>query len=174
MKALTVSTEDQLLATRCSKQDRGALEELSSLYGNSLYGFLRSALGQRSELAHPHLVEAFVETVRRAAALGLKAPLHVTLLRYLLEGLRKNLKQKHAEGPWPGLDRKLSVLFLSLSRLPWEERVLLLLRDQMNCSLEEIEAVLSKPETEIRSQLQRTRLHFREQIHKTLKNKSVL
>lgn len=170
---MNVPAEDRALSARLARNDSGALEEFISLHGGSLYGFLRSALGQRAAFAYSFLAAAFAQTVRSTSS-DLKEPLRVILTRSLLSRIQKNLKPKHAEGPLPGAERRISVLFLSLACLPWEERILLLLRDQADYSMEELQAVFSKTESEIRGRLQKARLHFREALKKTLKDKSVL
>lgn len=171
---LRVPAEDELLLDRCLKKDPGALRELVTVHGESLYGFVRSALGRRAVLTHPFLTQCFADLLRDSNAFNLTEPIRVKLAKSFLVQIQKQLKQKHSEGPLPGLNRRLSVLFTCLSQLSWDDRVVILLRDQLGFSLDEMQAVLSKTEQETRLQIQEARIRFREQLQSILKNKKSL
>lgn len=168
---LKVSADEELLVARSIKRDPEALQTLSSDYGRPVYGFLRSVLGRRSELAHPILIDAFVSILRSTSAFNLTEPILVTVMRYLIKGIQKQLKRKDAKGPLNGLNPQLNVMFDGLSRLSWEERVLILLRDQMGFSYEEMTAITSRSEDQIRSQLTESRLHLRSHVREVLNRK---
>lgn len=168
---MKISGDEELLLAACLERNRFAIDKLSLMYGVPLFGFLRSALGARAHLAQNFVTESIVEFLRCATPFNLSEPIHVTLARSILQKVEKQLKSKNSEGPLAGLDRKLSVVFDCLSQLSWKERILLLLRDQMEFSLEEMSAVLSLSKMKIRSSLKDARLKLRENLQSALAGK---
>lgn len=168
---MKVSTDEELLVARCIRRDPEALQTLSSDYGRPVYGFLRTALGRRSELAHPILIDAFVNILRPHSAFNLTEPLLVTVMRSLIKGIQKQIKRKDAEGALEGLHPRLSFLFDSLCQLSWEERVLVLLRDQMEFSYEEMTAITALSRDQIKARLKEGRVHLKNHVRGVLNQK---
>ena len=168
---MIVPARDEFLLARCLKRERTAIEELVAEHARPIYGFFQSALGEKVTLAQPIFVGSFIHLLRKNAHRNLKEPIRVILLRFIIQRIQEKLNFKNAGAPLNNLDFRLSILFESLSRLPWDERILLLFRDQMDLSLEEIGAILSKSQNEIRSRLKDCRLNFRKQLENSMNNK---
>ncbi len=173
MPPIRIHADEEFLLAGCLQQDLASLEKFTSDYGVPLYSFLQSVLGKRADICRNFLTESMVEFLRSSAAFNLSEPIRVSLVRTLLEKIQKNLQSKDAEGPVPGWDERSSVLFECLCRLSWEDRVLLLLRDQLEFSLEEMESVVSKHKDKIRSGLKEARIKLREHLFKVLHNKTL-
>lgn len=158
----TLSSDHELLLSRCRQKDVAAVQTLVSLYGENLYGFIRGALGGKTELVSSLLTGTFVRALYASENIPVDESFKVVLLRTALDGMKK--KSDAPREPIAGLDKRFSVLSECLGRLFWDERILLLLRDQMDCSMDEMHAILSENDPTIRASLQQARLHFREQL----------
>ncbi len=165
----TLSSDHELLLDRCRQKDSAAIQKLVSIYGESFYGFIRCLLGGNANLIDPILTASFIDTLRSSAESNTDEPFRVILLRAALKNAEKNLGQPRE--PLLGIDKRLSVLWECLGDLSREEQVVLLLRDQMDCSLDEMQAILSETEHPIRGRLQFARLHFRDLLQNKLNAK---
>lgn len=165
---MKVSAQEELLIASCLKKEPEAIRTFSALYGRPIYGFLKSALGIRAELTHSILIRAMSEYLRTTTAFELKEHILVTLMRSLLRDISRELKRKDSTGSLKEKDPRLTILFESLALLKWQERVLVLLRDQMDFDYEEIASILSLKLEEVKSRIKTARVHFRENIDQLL------
>ena len=165
---MEISAEEEfLLSDFATKQDESALKILTDKYGPPLYGFLRALWpGKQSQKRLEQVMaQAFVQAIHSIKPLQVKEPFLLPLLRQTARQL-KNQQAPTAAIPLnlEGLDSRLSLLVESLSLLPAEERILILLRDQFDLSHTEITDVLSISKDNLKNELNDARIHFRERL----------
>lgn len=168
---MKIPAHEELLLARCARRENDAVKTLIELYGERVYGFIRSALGLRAELVHPLLIKSFSETIQETQPFNMTEPFRVTVMRKLIHGITNQLKNKDSSATEKGMDLQRMIVFEALSRLAWNRRVLLLLRDQMDFDFEEIASILSVPIKQLRAETQETRLEFRKHIEEVLRKK---
>lgn len=165
---MKIPSHEELLLVRCRRFETEAIKTLEDLYGRRVYGLLRSILGTRSASAHNLMISAFSDTIRENVPFNMEEPFLVTAVRKLIAGLPSQVKNLDLSASWPGLDRQRALVFEALSALPWRERVLLLLRDQMDFDYDEIASILGRSVKNLKTELQQVRLNFRTLIEKFL------
>ena len=161
---MSLSSHEQALLTELANRDAEAIRLFSTEYGPPVYGFLISALGFRAGEAKPMMVEAFASLIRHSKKAATEMPILPCLMRDLLNHLQWKMSDKESEGPFEGAYQELSLIFKALSRLPWEERVLVLLRDQMDLTYPEMSFVLSLSEEELKARLGFAKTNFRNTV----------
>ena len=165
---MKIPAQEASLLFRSREQDPEALRELVERYVPPIYGFLYSLLGDKAGQEIRFLTAAFAESLRTLNPSKPKESFLVAVMRRIVPRLLAQLAHRQVRGSWPGLEPRLWVLFETLSQLPSEASMLILLRDQMDLSLEDIALVLSKNVRQVKPELNRARLDFRDQIKQTL------
>lgn len=169
-----VSPEEELLFARCLKQEPEAIRELGRRYALPLYGLLQSLCGKKAESLDPLVIEVFADALKSGEPFALQEPLAVTLTRSLLEKIQKKIRRKKISVSTEladSFDPKLRLLFKALSGLSWNQKFLLLLRDQLLLSHEEIAGILTLPKAQVPNRLKEARLLFRKNLQEFLEPK---
>ena len=158
---MKIPAHEELLLARCHRQEPEAIQALADLYGKSVYGFIQSILGNQPEAAKRLMLDTFIEAVREIAPFNMEEPFMVTIMRKLISDLGHRFKTEK-EAHLLGLDQRRRMIFSALSKLSWQEKILILLRDQMDFDFDEMEAVLGHSSRILKNQLKEARLHFRD------------
>lgn len=172
---MTEIPQEEFLIPRCRIGDAAALAQLGDLYGYQIHGFLCAILGEGEGKKERALRESFSEGLRLYSS-G-KSPLSflVLVMQALMEILRSDpsLEKQVQTQPFTVKDLRLQWMFEAFYRLPWKERVVILLRQQMDFSYEEMGFILSESEAVVKTQLKTAREHFRQQVDERLKGQYV-
>ena len=153
---MEIPASEQFLMARARKGDPDAIRDLAGQYGRRLYGFCLCACGGREEPARRFLIASFGQAIRETHSVSL--PFFLRALAWLCLHISKDPPE--ALPPPSEQDPKTRVLMKALARIPWEERRLILLRDQMHLSHAEMAKVLSIPEPAARGRLPEARTRF--------------
>lgn len=166
---MPLSVDDESLLANLTQQNPQSIKSLCSAYGPEIYGFLVSLLGLRAIDAHSVLVESFASVAAEAQKGRVREALLIRLTREVLNHMRWKLWDSEGETPFEGSRQELSLVFRALSRLAWEERILLLLRDQMDFTYEEMASVLSLSVEAVKTRLAESKKNFRHHINEIMK-----
>ena len=171
---MEIAAEEELLLSRAVRLDPAALQNLADQHASSFYGFLLHVFLGDADLARETLVRAWAETLKSFAPFEEKVPFPVALAFHALADIKEPASKKSRPGfPGPEATRepRLRLIFEALPRLPLEKRILLLLRDQLDFSLEELSFVLSLSEDQLRHRLKEARLALRLEVEHLLPQK---
>ncbi|MBI3316745.1 MAG: hypothetical protein HYZ85_01900 [Candidatus Omnitrophica bacterium] len=170
-RAPRVSSEEELLFARCLKHDPEAIQEWGRRYARPLYGLLQSLCDKKAGGFSDLVPEVFAEMLESSEPFDLKEPLEISLTRALIAKIQKKIRKKEiretSEAP-NFLDSKLRFIFRALAHLSWNQKILLLLRDQCLLSHEEIADILDVPKSQIQNRLKEARLLFRKYLQEIL------
>ena len=160
--------EEEILLLRCAGGDKTALSELEQKYGQPLYDFLCKISGGSSSRSQSLLLQAFAEGFRLYRPGKAKHSFLALVLRALVKKAAHESAPEN-QPPSKNLDLKAHWILAALRRLSYRQRVLILLRTQMDFLYEEIAFVLSASTPAVKSQLKDARLLFREKIDEVMK-----
>lgn len=171
-----ITAEEEFLLTQFVSGRPQAVHAIAERFGPSVYGFVLSALGGDSQRAGRIVVNAFAGVLRRVSSTDEKQP--PFLIRVLSLACGQIKKEKPSNAPRPVLEefagpaisdsykRRFTVILKALLELPPQERCLLLLRDQMSFSSEEISHVLGLSAAGVKHRLNPVRTLFHQTIEK--------
>ena len=160
-----ISAKDEFIFMRLEKGEKAALEDLLALYARSFYAFLCGLSGQDSPAVKKVLIESLVEILSRRAES--EKPFRLRMLRTMISQQGSRLSGLKLS---PEFSIRKPILEVLL-KLDWEERLLILLRDQQELLYDEMRQVLEWPEERIKKRLCDARLHFRSQIEEIFRAK---
>ncbi len=192
-----MSTADRELVRRLRNRDEQAFRELVAEHRDRVYNLTLRMLGNRAE-AEDVAQEVFIQVFKTIDTFREEAKLSTWLYRVavnLCKNRIKYLARRHDRdrdqlddsneaaassaiaapgGPTPRPDRALEgaqvekVLQEAISTLDEEHRVLVVLRDIEDLSIEEICAITNLPDGTVKSRLHRARLALRKKVTKYL------
>ncbi|HTL48332.1 MAG TPA: hypothetical protein VL688_09785 [Verrucomicrobiae bacterium] len=168
--------EEEVLMERYRKGDASALKSLIKLYEQKIFAFCFYAVGCDADKAYEAAVSGFVNAARSIPSLGGKASFLKQLLRQAITASKQShalLSPDNSESSAAKLEIR-KIVKRALLALPFEMKVFLLLRDQLNLSYELMASVLGKSGTDIKMELARSRKQLRENIEAIMANRDSL
>ena len=164
---MQVSAHEELLLARCLKREPEAVSELTKTYGPPLYGFFYAALSGHSRLARKLTPGAFARALEETVPYQEKHIFSVNAVHRVMRDLMEHAGQ-HDVPDEPAsseaVNGRLGLTLQSLWRLSPEERIFILLRDQLDFSMPEISFCFSIHESEAKKKLMEARLNFRRSL----------
>ena len=164
---MKITPSEELILAGCNEGSEHALQELSEKIAAPVYGFLSSSLGKNAGSAHDLFIEAFICGIRNS--LSENTPILVKVLSRLIHDISKLPFDKKVLILPENVSIRAQIILRTLSYMSWNDRVLVLLRDQLDLSHEEMSAVLSMNEHVIKMHLTEARIHFRNYLNEVLK-----
>lgn len=163
------SVEDKVLLLRCLEGQKEALREFDQQYGQRIYDFLCKILGCHSSRNQNLLLLSFADAFKRYHSESQEGSFLLFVLRALV---RRAARQK--VGDFVELhekdDLRAESILRALRSLPFRERVLILLRTQMDLLYEEIAFVLSASAAAVKVELKEARFSLRKKITESMKD----
>src|SRR3990167_5065846 len=146
--------EETALLKRYRAGDESALKSLIERYQQKVFAFILYSLNSNFDQAYEVTVSAFVGAIRAIPSMYGRAPFLRKLFRLAIT------KTKDAKGilsanqdsfpqASPAKQQMYRIIKQSLLSLPIEARQVLLLRDQINLSCEDISSILEVSETDV-------------------------
>ncbi len=161
---MDITPAEELLLARCVRKDLEALEALGITYGRPLYSFLFCAVGGNTEIARQILVKCLKSTLSSIEPFEETIPFLIKCLQFIDKALKKYPPDHHADDPIPAdphLKPNESSTLQALLALNVQERILLLLRDQLLLSLEEISQVLETKRKDLKEAINAVRFKMK-------------
>lgn len=168
-----LNLDEAVLLEGCRKGEEQAFRQLISRYQQSVFGVVCYLGACDQNRAYELTVTSFVEAVHAIQASGNTRSFLRTLLPTVIEKARDLKPSPTFEAPnVPGLPPEqhqlLRVVKQVLLALPFEARLLLLLRDQMGLRYEDIASIVGSSTQEARSNMIRARAQLRDTTKETL------
>lgn len=169
---MQISAEEEFLIARCIQFEPEAVKAVAGRYGRAVYGFLFSCLGS-STRARRMLANVFIEALRQATPFEEKMPFFFKVLSLSIPKVWSALSKERFSldlDAIPESKRKARLIFIleALSRISFEDKILILLRDQLELTHEEMAAVVSMTPKEVETVLNKARLGFRSELEQIL------
>ncbi|MBN1688227.1 MAG: hypothetical protein JW893_03930 [Candidatus Omnitrophica bacterium] len=158
------SPEEKELLAKALQCDLKAVESVSHLYGVSLYRFLTGVLGDQEERVRKIMSQSLSLAIREIPLLEKEIPFALRVMRLLARRLRKDRALgmfrpgDHSSGKEP----RLRILEESWRRISREERIVILLRDQIFFLYDEIAFIFETSPDAIKKLLKQARDSFRQ------------
>lgn len=174
---MQITAEEEFLLNQYLNGKPQAVQAIAERFGPSAYGFAFCALAGDSKQAQRFILGAFAGVLRRLSPLDEKQP---SFLEQILAGLCEQIKNERTppgeivpddfSGPaiMDSHKRRFRVILKALAELSPRERCLLLLRDQMSFTYEEISQILKINREDIKHILASTRALFHQTIEKRM------
>ena len=159
-----ISAEEELLIAGGLDREPEALRRLADRYGRPVLGFLRAFSGGDEIWARRTVVQALSAPLLDLKPFQERIPFLVDVIGRLVPALESFTPRRKSESstlPEEPVEPRAAIILEALSSLPWRERALLLLRDQIDSSLEEIAFALHLPHDSVQGNLSGVRIHFR-------------
>ena len=169
----SILPEEEFLLARCLRWDGEALETLAGTYGTPLHVFICLISSASSSRNQNILVNSMADALKKNRPFDGKIPF-LTLAAKFAVAEMKGMKNEGIPSCFENSEPRLQCLAKTLSKIKPEEKMLLLLRDQLLLSIWEIAYVLAIPESEVIPRLAEARLHFNEILGRILASKEGL
>ena len=171
---MQISAREEFLFWGWKTKDKEAFDQILSLYARSLYAFLCGITGGQESEISSLLVETFSKILRTPP--DPRRPFLVRALHHIANRYgKKGSPEASHELLLREVDkwqvREQRVVLEALQRLAWEDRMLILLRDQQELLIDEIQAVLGWPEEQIKKELREARIRFRAKVNEVMREK---
>lgn len=177
---MKLAIKDELLLDRWRRHPPDALAEILAEYGRPFYGFLIAACGGVEETARGFFTRVFLQTLHSPALESRKIPFFPELFRYAVKELRCLAKEISVPSEIHVLGRlsrdkdiktRLLLCLKILTRIPVDDRIMILLRDLAELEISEMAYVMDMKEDRLKSRLNEARIHFREKMNEFLRTK---
>lgn len=164
-------TSDQLLE-RCRKGDEDALQILTEEYHGPVYSLLVNLLAGHRDQAYELTVTAFKKTLKEPLPHESEIPVLTELAASALAAARsvQVIPSVFPEGSGASEGKLTPFLKEALAMLPFDTRALILLRDMLHFSEQEIVFLLPFTRGKIRIELETARLGLRKKMEALLEN----
>lgn len=155
------------------RRNEGAAALLVEQYQQRTFVLVLYLIGDDRDKAYDITASSFVEALISAPSLEDKGSFFISLVRAAIEKSRDakiipfSEKTDFADLP-PEKRNSLLMIKKALQALTFNEKALLLLRDQLHLSYREISAIFKIPESDSRIQTVRARIHIREKVEEVL------
>lgn len=158
-----------------SAKNEARIEFLITQYQQRVFSLVLSLIGGDKTMAYDITVSCFIETIRTTPLFWVKKE-DIFLIKLAAIAVKKCRDIK----PMPFIDevdfvdlplikrKSLQLMRRALSALPFDEKVLLLLRDQIHLSYQEIAAVFRMSEKDIKIQMSEVRSQLRKKMEEVL------
>ena len=168
-----LNLDEAVLLEGCRKGEEQALKRLIDRYRQHVFGLVLYLGACDRNRAYELTVASFVEAIHAIQASGNTRAFLRTLLPTVIEKARDLKPSPTFEAPnVPGLppeqQQLLRVVKQALLALPFEARLLLLLRDQMGLRYEDIASIVGSSTKEVRSNMIRARAQLRDKTKEML------
>ncbi|MFH1867460.1 MAG: sigma factor-like helix-turn-helix DNA-binding protein [Candidatus Omnitrophota bacterium] len=159
---------------RPALDDEGAVKLLIEQYQQRAFALVLYLIGDDRDKAYEITASSFVEAFRSASSFEDKSSFLIRLIRMAIEKSRNAeiipfSDETDFEDFSPERRNSLLVVKKALGALTFNEKALLLLRDQLRLSYGEIGAIFRVPEGEARTQVVRARVQIRKKVEEVLK-----
>jgi len=142
-------------------------------YRGKIFPLILYLIGNNNDKAYEVTVSSFVEAFRRTPNLDNEEAFEVKLFQTAIEKSRETkimptvAEPKFIDIP-PAKKKMLLMLRDGLQALPFDEKSLLLLRDQLHLSYRIISSVLGIPQGKVLTQINQARLDIRKKVEEAL------
>ena len=165
---------DLLLMKQLKEGSEEALKSLVERYYQKTFVFVSCFVGWDANKAYDITVSAFVESVRRMRSTRSNKSFLVPLIQIVLKQIKDLPTIAHeVQGFSDSSNVKIkSIRFVTtaLTKLPIERKTALLLRDQFNCTLDDISSIVGIPVPELKALIVQYRAHFRQSVADVLED----
>jgi hypothetical protein len=171
---MEISAHDELLMGRCKNGNPEAIRELVDYYGQPLYGMLYCIFGGNANIPKFLLVQSFTHVLKNIKLFEDKTPFIIHVLKWIYAEMQHSMDLHTTKIEFPKdqvLASRYVMILETIAALALEEKLLVLLRDQLSLSLNEIGMVLSIPEKNVRQRLSEARLSFRNNLDQSQKRR---
>lgn len=155
-----------------SFSNEGALKSLIQRHQRKVFPFIFYCVGCNLDQAYEVCVSSFADAIRRGPPASEENFLLREVLRLAIgKGRETRTILSSPDDTFAGSAVRKEVnktVRRSLLTLPFEDKVVLLLRDQLNLPYEEIASILERSEGTVRSNLIRARIALRKRIEETV------
>ncbi len=149
------------------------LKPVIQKYMRKIYALVFYLISNDSDKAYQITASSYVETFMTIRSLDNEEEILVTLVKQAIEQSRKpGIMPSSKEPPFknvpPERVKMLHILSKALQEMPYDEKVLLLLRDQLHLSNHQIASVLGISQAQVRSQINQVRVQIRKKVEGAL------
>lgn len=162
------------LLDRCKQGEEQALRSLVALYQQRIFALVFCLLGGNEDKTYEVTASSFALAIQAIPSLDRGETFFTNLTRLAIEKCRdiKVMPSPHSGPDFSGLspERRETLLIVkeALQALPFDAKVPLLLRDQLNALYDEIGAILRLPSGMARSRTIEARCQLRDKIREIL------
>lgn len=139
---------------RARQAEDGAVKEISERYGRPVYGFLSGLYGEEAPQKKKIMADAFADALGEYDPQTPGFGFPVFVMQHLIKALSAEVRTKKQPPP-AGRDPRFVWLLEALGGLSRTQKILFLLRYQMDFLYEEIAWILGEPARNISHQLQK-------------------
>ena len=164
--------EEVMLLERCAKGEEPAIKQLLERYEPRIFGAMLALAACDRNAAYEAAVASLTDAVRAAASAG-RQPFARALIPAVIRHAKTltptpKFEPPHVPGLPPERQQLLRVVKEALLALPFEVRLLLVLRDLLHLGYEEIAVVREVPVKQAKADTNQARSHLREKTKEML------
>lgn len=166
-------SKEKLFSFTYDPKDEGSLKALIVRYQQKIFALVLYLIGGNRDIAYKITTVSFVEVLRQLSIFRDEITLRNQLIATAIEKSRStkaipifdggDFENLSAEGK-----KSLLVVKRALQVLPFDTRVLVLLRDQLHLLYKDIAEILNLSESEAKIQITRSRIQLRKKIEEIL------
>lgn len=172
---MEISPEEEFLIARCIKKDPASLERLLSTHGRPLAAFIRMALPAPPEDdVRMILGRSIAAALKSTRPFEEQEPFLIEALGYVLDEIKRyranySVKERVKKDDFYG--NRMLMIRKSLDSLTPQEKILILLRDQMDLSHEEMARLVPGSPHFLKQKIAEARVKFHQGLTRVLSEK---